>query len=99
MGIELELTVLLVLVTLGQVGFGQFEVETSKIRRLIKWAIVDGATIGLYFVVGHWALAFPLAMAAAGLTFHFWWCRRNGIHPWHATPRRRYYDLRGWALD
>lgn len=99
MGIELELAVLLTLTTLGQVGFGQFETETSKTRRLLKWAIVDGATLGLYYAVGHWALLFPLVMAAAGLTFHLWWCRRNGIHPWRATPRRRYYELRGWAVD
>ena len=99
MGIELELAVLLTLTTLGQVGFGQFETGTSKARRLIKWAIVDGATLGLYYAIGHWALLFPLVMAAVGLTFHFWWCRRNGIHPWRATPRRRYYELRGWAVE
>jgi hypothetical protein len=99
MGIELELAVLLAITTLGQVGFGHFEAETSKARRLIKWAIVDGATLGLYFAVGHWALAFPIGMVALGLGFHFWWCRRNGIHPFHATPRRRYYELRGWAIE
>jgi hypothetical protein len=99
MGIELELGVLLALTTLGQVCFGQFEVETSKVRRLVKWTIVDGATIGLYFAAGHWALLFPAGMATAGLVFHLWWCRRNGIHPWRATPRRRYYELRGWAFE
>lgn len=99
MGIELELAFLLALVTLGQVFFGHFEAETSKVRRLVKWAIIDGATVGLYFVVGHWALALPIVMAGAGSTFHFAWCRRNGIDPWRATPRRRYYELRGWALD
>lgn len=99
MGIELELAVLLALTTLGQVGFGHFEAETSKARRLVKWAIIDGATIGLYYAVGHWALAFPIGMVGLGLSFHFWWCRRNGIHPFHATPRRRYYELRGWAME
>jgi hypothetical protein len=99
MGIELELAALLVLVTLGQVGFGHFEAETPKIRRLIKWAFVYGATLGLYYVVGHWALAFPITMSAAGLGFHFWWCQRNGIDPLRATPRQRYYELRGWALE
>ena len=23
-------------------------------------------------------------------------CRKHGIHPLHATPRRRYYELRRW---
>lgn len=99
MGIELELAVLLALTTLGQVGFGHFEAETSKVRRLVKWAIIDGATICLTYAVGHWALLFPIGMVAMGLGFHFWWCRRNGIHPFHATPRRRYYELRGWAVE
>jgi hypothetical protein len=42
------------------------------------------------------AIAFPVAAGLAGATFHFTWCRRNGIHPLYATPRRRYYELRGW---
>ena len=43
------------------------------------------------------AIALPVALGGAGLTFHFVWCQRNGIHPLRATPRRRYYQLRGWT--
>ena len=53
-------------------------------------------TLGLYRVVGHWALAVPVGMGIAGSTFHILWCRRNGIDPLTAMPRRRYYELRGW---
>ena len=24
------------------------------------------------------------------------WCRKHEIDPWNATPRERYYELRGW---
>ena len=96
MGIELELLFLLVLMTLGTSFFAVFEVETPGWRKMTKWFLVHGITIALYFGVGHWALAFPIAAAAAGTTVHFIWCRRQGIHPGLATPRRRYYELRGW---
>ncbi len=96
MGVELELYVLLAMLILGSSVFAVFEVETAGWRKALKWLIVSGATIGLYYAVGHVALALPIVLAALGASFHTWWCRRHGIHPIHATPRRRYYQLRGW---
>lgn len=96
MGIELELAVLLVLVTVGASGFAVFEVETPVWRKLVKWLVVFLLTLGLYLAAGHWALVLPLAAGIAGLTFHFIWCRRHGIDPWTARPRQEYYRLRGW---
>ena len=43
-------------------------------------------TLVLYRFVGHWALAVPVGMGAAGTTFHFIWCRRNGIDPIRQHP-------------
>ncbi len=99
MGIELELIVLLVLMTLGTSIFAVFEVETPAWRKITKWTLVHAMTIGLFFLVGHWALILPIGAGAAGATFHYIWCRRNGIHPHLATPRRRYYELRGWPWN
>ena len=96
MGIELELFVLLVFAVLGAEIFAPFEVETPVVKKLLKWTIVVTGTLGLYGVVGHWALLFAVVPATLGLTVHFVWCGRNGIHPFRATPRRRYYELRGW---
>ena len=96
MGIELELAVLLLMVTLGASIFAAFEVETPGWRKVLKWLLIQGGTIGLFYLVGHWALVLPLSGLAVGLTVHFVWCRRNGIDPLAATPRRRYYELRGW---
>ncbi len=95
-GIELELFLLLVFSNLGQTVFAKFEIETPQWRKILKWTILHGGTIGLYFLVGHWALVFPLLGAGVGCVVHATWCRRHGIDPWRATPRARYYELRGW---
>ena len=95
-GIELELFILLLLSNLGQTLFAKFEIETPRWRKVRKWTFLHGVTIGLYFLVGHWALIFPLLALGAGCIVHAIWCRKNQIDPWHATPRERYYELRGW---
>ncbi len=97
MGVELELYVLLAILILGSSIFAVFEVETAHWRKVLKWLIVSTATVGLYYAVGHYALVFLVGLAALGVSFHIWWCHRHGIHPIDATPRRRYYELRGWA--
>lgn len=97
MGIELELSVLLSIAVVGQSTFARFEIETPAWRKILKWFILVVATLALYSVAGHWALALPFAMGTAGATFHFVWCRRNGIDPLRATPARKYYQLRGWT--
>jgi hypothetical protein len=96
MGIEIELTALLVLQLVGTEVFARFEVETPPSRKILKWLLVIAPTLLLYRFAGHWALALPLGAGALGAAFHVAWCRRNGIDPLEATPRRRYYELRGW---
>ena len=97
MGIELELGVLLAFSVVGQSTFARFEIETPASRKIVKWAVVVALTLGLYALIGHWTLLVPVLLGAAGTTFHFVWCRRNGIDPLRATPARRYYELRGWT--
>jgi len=96
MGIELELYVLLAVLTLGANIFAVFEVETPRWRKVLKWFIIIAGTLGLYSAVGHLALLLPLVAVGAGTIFHFVWCRKHGIHPIFATPRRKYYELRQW---
>ncbi len=96
MGIELELGVLLGLLLLGAEIFAPFEIETPVWRKILKWSVVIALTLILYRFIGHWALLAPVGLGTLGLVFHFVWCRKNGIHSLRATPRRRYYQLRGW---
>ncbi len=96
MGIELELVVLLAFAVLGPGIFARFEIETPAWRKILKWSVIIAVTLGLYAAVGHWALLVPIGMGAVGTTFHFVWCKKHGIDPIHATPKRKYYELRGW---
>ncbi|MCW3123896.1 MAG: hypothetical protein JWQ38_3388 [Flavipsychrobacter sp.] len=91
MGIELELCVLLLLQLLGSAFFSHFEGETPAVKKILKWLILDGITLGLYYFTGHYALLFPVALIAIGATFHIRWCKKNGIDPIKATPRKKYY--------
>ena len=96
LGIELELSVLLALAVLGAEIFAPFEVETPAWKKILKWSVTILITLGLYRYIGHWAVLVAVALGLLGLGFHFAWCVKNGIHPIRATPRRRYYKLRGW---
>ena len=96
-GIAVELSVLLAFAILGPAFFAAFELETPVWRKILKWSAMVAITLGLYMLVGHWALAVPIAMGTAGAVFHLVWCSRHGIDPVTAMPRRRYYELRGWT--
>ncbi|MEO7963257.1 MAG: hypothetical protein ABIT38_05030 [Gemmatimonadaceae bacterium] len=93
--VQLELMALLALSIVGQSTFAVFEVETPAWRKILKWTIIVGITLGLRLVIGHAAALVLLALGIAGATFHVIWCRSKGIDPVHATPRKRYYALRG----
>lgn len=99
MGIELELTTLLLMQTTFISAFAKFEIETPFIRKISKWFVIDGITIALYYFIGHWAMLFPFIGIIPGTIYHFTWCRKNGIDPFKATPRKKYYQLRGWNLS
>jgi hypothetical protein len=96
MGIELELGVLLVIQLLGSAFFARFEVETPAVRKIFKWLVIDAITVGLFYQIGHYALVLPIVMIGIGTTFHVVWCKKNGIDPLKATPRKKYYELRKW---
>lgn len=94
--LQWELLALLALSIVGQGTFAIFEVETPPWRKILKWTLLTAITFGLRLAIGHAAVLVLLALGIAGATFHVYWCRANGIDPVHATPRRRYYELRGW---
>ena len=96
MGIELEWFTLLVVHVLGTSIFGVFEVETPWWRLATKWGAVTALTWVVFRLFGHWAMAVVLFPALVGGVVHFRWCARHGIDPWRATPRKTYYELRGW---
>ena len=99
MDLKLELIVLLVVQLVGSSAFAKFEVETPALRKIFKWSFMAAATIGLYYLVGHWSLLLPATILTVGSTFHIIWCKKNGIDPLKATPKRKYYELRKWKWE
>ncbi|MEI3612731.1 hypothetical protein [Pseudogracilibacillus sp. SO30301A] len=97
MGFELELFILLIAHILGTSIFGKFETETAWWRLSLKWFIVIGLTYVLYQFIDHLAIIFVLLCTLGGIIFHFIWCRKHNIDPVSATPRKKYYELRGWT--
>lgn len=94
--LEATLASMLGVAVIGQSIFAPFEVETAPLRKILKWTIIAAIAVGLSFRIGYWAALMPWALGLLGAAFHFTWCARNKIDPLRATPRRRYYELRGW---
>ena len=95
---EKELLALFALHTVGVAVFGRFESETPWWRLVMKWTIILGLIWWISTAFGQAAALYViLAMTFLGVGFHFIWCRKNGIHPVTATPRKKYYELRGWT--
>ncbi len=99
MWISLELSVLLLIQLLAHTFFVQFEIGAHPLKRIMKWLVIDGVTIGLYFLVGHYALIFPLATMLIALTIHLVVCRKWWVDPFRATPKKKYYEMRGWKWE
>ncbi|HUM51805.1 MAG TPA: hypothetical protein PK431_08310 [Chitinophagales bacterium] len=96
MGIELELIILILIQLIGSTFFARFEIETPAIKKVFKWLILDAITIGLFYLIHHYAILFPVVIVTIGTIVHFRICKKNGINPFNATPRKKYYQLRGW---
>ncbi len=99
MGIKVELAELLVIQLVMTSFFARFEVETRASHKILKWIIIAKITIGLYFMIGHWSTLFPIVVLIPGTIYHFRWCKKNGIDPLKATPRKKYYELRKWKWE
>lgn len=97
MNAQVEWAALFVVCALVTSVFDRFEVETAAWRKCARWALAAGLTVGTTPALGHWSLAVLGGFAAIGGCMHWWWCTRHGIDPLRATPRRRYYELRGWT--
>lgn len=96
--VPIVLIALLAVQLLRTLILGRFEIEAPLWRRLLKWTVMYGVAIvaALFLPLGLWPLALPLGWTALDLGAHLAFCRREGIHPIHATPRAKLYALKGW---
>lgn len=100
MGLELEWFVLLLICVIGKSIFSRFELETPAWRLILKWLIIIGITYSLYLSGGHSAaIGFIFGFLFLSLCVHFLWCKYHDIHPIKASPKEKYYQIRGWSLD
>ena len=72
----------------GQPRYSNLAILTALTLRML-FHLPLRQTEGFVASAGHLAVLVPILAGGAGSIVHFAWCRRNGIHPLHATPRRR----------
>lgn len=99
MGIELVFAELLLLQLLATEMFGRFEIETPATKKVAKWLLLDSVTLALFFRVGHYSMLLPVLLMVVGASVHLNICRKHGFDPLRATPRRKYYQFRGWKWE
>lgn len=95
MGLELELSVLLIIQLIATSLFAKFEIGTPGWKKILKWIILDIITLLLSTIIGHLSLLFPLLIIIIGIVVHFSICKKHGIGPIEATPHKKLYELRG----
>lgn len=95
---ENVLIFLFVFLALGFAVFGKFQTEAPWWQLFLKWMAILGIAYLLYANFGE-IITFIVfgILVAMSLVIHVWWCVKNGIHPLKATPRKKYYALRGWT--
>ncbi len=94
----MEVAVVATIFAVGNIVFGHWEAETPKWRRVLKFLLILGLTLGLSAALGRlWAFLFLGSLALLALIVHGWWLpRRHGINGWTGEPKEKYYALRGW---
>ena len=81
----------------GNIVFGHFEEHKPKLLRVLKVAIVLGATVALSGM-GLRSVAYTLlgALGVAAVYVHAWWLPRHGVNGLTGEPKARYYELIGF---
>jgi hypothetical protein len=93
----LEIAVVSIFFLLGNIYFGHFEERSPKWRKVLKYVITLGLTIGISIFAGR-----VYAFAILGLSLlpviyvHGFLLPKKGINGWTGEPKAKYYEFRGW---
>jgi hypothetical protein len=93
-----DVTMMAVLLAVGNVTFRHFEPRKPLWRRLLKVfaALAMTAVISYYF--GRTGVIIAFGVAALPVVYiHAIWLPRHGVNGWTGEPREKYYALRGWG--
>jgi len=92
-----EISIVAVLLLIGQILFAHFEEQTPRWRILLKHALGILFFVGVSYFFGRFWFYTSLAAALVPvLIIHGWWLPKNGINGWTGEPKNKYYELRGW---
>lgn len=60
------------------------------VKGILKPLVLVGITFGLTLISSMLAWLYVIAYTAFGFCYHYFWCTRNGIHPFTVQPREKY---------
>lgn len=91
-----DVAVVMSIFAVGSILLGHFEEHKSKLRRVLKVAIVLGVTVTLSWAGLRWLAYGLLGLMGLGAAYvHLWWLPSHGINGWTGEPKAKYYELLG----
>jgi len=92
-----ELSIVALLLLVGQILCGGFEEQTSRWQILLKHALGICIFVSIAYFFGTFSFYISLVgVMIPALIIHAWWLPKHGINGWTGEPKDKYYDLRGW---
>ncbi|MDQ3712782.1 MAG: hypothetical protein M3388_11275 [Acidobacteriota bacterium] len=92
-----EISIVALLLLVGQIFGGRFEEQTPRWRILLKHALGICIFVSIaYFFGTFWFYISLVGATIPALIIHAWWLPKHGINGWTGEPKDKYYDLRGW---
>jgi hypothetical protein len=93
----LNITIVAVLLAIGNVAFRHFEPSMPLWRRLLKIFVALAITAVISYYFGRTGVIIAIGIAILPVIYiHGIWLPRHGVNGWTGEPRERYYALRGW---
>src|SRR5215475_5516693 len=93
----LDITIVAVLLVIGNILFRHFEPRTPLWRRLLKIFVALAITAVISYYFGRTGVIVAIGIAMLPVIYiHGIWLPRHGVNGWTGEPRERYYALRGW---
>jgi hypothetical protein len=92
-----DVTLVAVLLAVGNVAFLRFDPNKPWWRRLLKSLLILAITTAISHYFGRTGVLVAIGIALLPLIYvHAIWLPRHGINGLTAEPRDKYYALRGW---
>lgn len=92
-----EIGVVSIIYALGNILFGHFEEQTSRIKRIGKYILTLILITGLSIYFGRMIAMMILTLFFLPVIYiHTILLPRNGINGWTGEPKDKYYEFRGW---